>query len=264
MSARLSRKDIKRDEFASAVERSVEYAETHTRMILYAIGAVVLLAALYFGGRAVLHHRAEVANTDLAYALKIYAAPVLATGAKPNDKDDPSFPDEAARRARAKGLFQGVREHHGGTDAADLAGVYLAQIAATEGRIDEARKLWNDFIDSHKESAPAAAARLNLYDLDRKEGKGEALVGRLRPMLDDSSSPLPKDVVLFQLGLTYDQLQRKQEAIGSYQQILDEFPQSSYRQEAQQKLAALDPTRAALSMGGRNNLNGPGGRPPGL
>jgi tetratricopeptide (TPR) repeat protein len=269
-SARLNRKDMKRDEFANAMERSVEYAETHTRTILYAIGAVVLLAALYFGVRAFLDHRAAGASADLTYALKVYAAPVATAPAtaKPDDRDHPSFADDTARRARAKELLTAVRQNHGGTDAADLAGVFLAQISASEGQLDLARKLWTDFIDHHKDSAPAAEARLNLYDLDRKQGKSEELVGRLRPMLDDSSAPLPKDVVLFQLGLTYDQLQRKQEALGAYQQLLDEFPQSSYHQEAQQKLAALDPTRAAMSMGagGAGALGGGalGGRPPGL
>jgi predicted negative regulator of RcsB-dependent stress response len=264
MNARLSRKDMKRDDFATAVERSVEYAESHTRMILYAIGAVVVLAALVFGVRAFLGQRSAAASADLGYALKVYQAPVVATGAKPQDKTEPSFPSEAARQARAKDLLEGVRAHHGHTDSADVAGLYLAQIAASTGKLDEARKLWSDFIDQHKDSAAAAEARLNLYDIERRQGKAEALVGRLTPMVDDSSSPLPKDVVLYELGLTYDKLQRKQEAIGAYQKIVDEFPQSGYRQEAQQKLVALDPSRASMgAMSGMGAMGGPGA-PPGL
>ncbi|HEV7518532.1 MAG TPA: tetratricopeptide repeat protein [Thermoanaerobaculia bacterium] len=268
MSARLSRKDMKRDDFANAVERSVEYAESHTRMILYAIGAVLVLAALVFGIRAFLDQRSAAASADLSYAIKVYEAPIVAPGAntagaaKSQDKVQPSFADEASRRSRAKQLFEGVRAKHGSTDAADVAGLYLAQMAATAGKLDEARKLWSEFADRHKDSAPAAEARLNLYDIDRRQGKGEELVRQLHPMLDDSSSPLPKDVVLYQLGLTYDQLQRKQEAIGVFQQIVDEFPQSPYRQEAQQKLAALDPNRVPQNALGA--LGGPGGLPPGL
>lgn len=265
MTARLSRKDMKRDDFANAMERSVEYAEAHTRMILYAIGAVVVLAALVFGIRAIFAQKAAAASAELGYALKVYEAPIAATGAKPQDKEQPSFPDEASRRERARQLFEGVRAHHSSTASADIAGLYLAQIAASTGRLDEAGKLWREFIDSHKDSAAAAEARLNLYDLERRQGKAEELVRQLNPMVDDSSSPLPKDVVLYQLGLTYDKLQRKQEAISAYQKIVDEFPQSGYRQEAQQKLAALDPSRAAINamgaMGG--GPGGPGG-PPGL
>ena len=258
---------MKRDDFATAVGRSVEYAESHTRTILSAIGAVVVLAVLVFGIRAFLAQRSAAASADLSYAIKVYGAPVVPPGnpanpPKPMDKSQPSFPDEAARRSRAKQLLEGVRAKHGSTDAADVAGLYLAQIAAGEGKLDQARKLWSEFIDSHKDSAPAAEARLNLYDIERRQGKAEELVGQLRPMLDDSSSPLPKDVVLYELGLTYDKLQRRQEAIGVFQQIVDEFPQSPYRQDAQQKLAALDPSRAAQN--GLGAMGGPGGLPPGL
>ena len=63
-------------------------------------------------------------------------------------------------------------------------------------------------------------------------------------MLEKSDSPLPQDVILAELGMTFEQLHRTQEAIQSYQRIVDEFPQSPYRQEAQQKVSALDPTRA--------------------
>jgi tetratricopeptide (TPR) repeat protein len=166
-------------------------------------------------------------------------------------------------------LLDTVRAEYGHTHAAAIAGVYLGRIAAIEGKGAEARKLWNDYVDGNKDSL-AAMVRLDLIDLDRREGKGEELVGRLRPMLDDSDPQLPKDAVLFQLGVTYEQLQRRPEAVGVYKQIVDEFPQSAYRQEAQQKLASLDPASASSPLGGgfgamgaMGGLGMPGGAPPG-
>jgi hypothetical protein len=94
---------------------------------------------------------------------------------------------------------------------------------------------------------------LNLLSLDRKEGKGEEVVTRLRAMLEESEPALPKDVVLHELGTTLEDLKRPQEALQSYQRILDDFPQSPYRQEAQQKVSALNPASAT-----------PGGLPAGL
>jgi hypothetical protein len=113
-------------------------------------------------------------------------------------------------------------------------------------------------VESNKNSL-AAMVRLDLIDLDRRQGKGEELVGRLRPMLDDSDPPLPKDAVLYQLGLTYEQLQRRPEAAGAYRQIVDEFPQSAYHQEAQQKLVSLDPSRANSPFGNLGGIGGMGG-----
>jgi tetratricopeptide (TPR) repeat protein len=264
MSQRLSRKDIKRDDFATVVGRSVEYAETHTRNILLLVAAVALVGALVGGVYAFTSRRSAAAQEALAKAIQVYAAPIQATGAKPNDPDTPSFPDAAARNARARQLLAAVRDGYAHTPAAAVAGVYLGRIAAGEGRLDEARRLWSDYADDHKDSL-AALVRLDLIELDRRQGKGEALVGRLRPMLDDSDPPLPKDTVLYQLGLTYEQLQRRPEAVSSYRQIVDEFPQSAYRQEAQQKLVSLDPARA-MSLGGSLGAGGlglSGGVPPG-
>jgi len=249
MSQRLTRKDIKRDEIRAAFGRSVEYAGSHVRTITYAVGGVLVLGALAAAVYFYLGHRREDANQALAEATKIYQAPIAATGAKPNDPTVPSFPTEAVRRARAKELLQKVRDDYGMSDAADVAGLYLAQIAAAEGKLDEARKLWNDFVAEHGDSMLAGEARLNLIDLDRKQGKAEQVVKDLRAMLEKGDSPLPQDVVLNELGKTLEQLHRPQEAVQSYQRIVDEFPQSPFRQDAQQKVSTLDPTRAAAGAG---------------
>jgi predicted negative regulator of RcsB-dependent stress response len=242
MNQRLTRKDMKRDEFTAVVGRGVEYAETHVRTLVYAVGGLLLLIALAVGFYYYRNGQKEKANLALAQAMKVYQAPVTATDAKPTDPDEPSFPTDAARRARAKELLAKV---YGSTDAGEVAGLYLAQIAADEGRLEEARKLWGDYADGHKGTMLGAEARLNLLDLDRKQGKGEAVVKELRSMLEKGDSPLPQDLILHELGATLEDLHRPQEAIQSYQRILDEFPQSTFRGDAQQKISALDPTRAA-------------------
>jgi tetratricopeptide (TPR) repeat protein len=256
MNQRLTRKEIKRDEFASAVGRSVEYAESHARTILYALGGALALLVIGLAVYFWLGSRSENANEALAYAIRVQQAPIEAAAPKPADRLAPSFATEAARQARAKELFQEVHDDFGGTDAGDVAGLYLGQIAAQEGQLDRARELWTDFVEAHGDHALAGEARLNLIGLDRQQGKGEELATRLRGLLEESEPPLPKDVLLHELGLTLEQLNRPQEAIQSYQQILDDYPQSPYRQDAQQRLSALDPTRSSGGPGGPGGLPG--------
>lgn len=260
MNQRLTRKDIKRDEFADVVGRSVEYAGSHIRAIAYTLGGILLAVVLVVAVHYYRAHQNDQASQELAAAMKVYQAPV---GAKPADApaDQPTFPTEAARRAKAKELLAKVRKDHGSTDAADVAGLYLAQIHADEGKLDEARKLWSDFADDHKGSMLAAEARLNVIALDRRQGKGEDVVKELRAMLEKGDAPLPQDAILHELGLTLEQLHRPQEAIQSYQRILDEFPQSPFRSDAQQKVAALDPTRAPAATA---SPFGGGGMPAGF
>lgn len=256
MNQRLTRKEIKRDEFATAVGRGVEYAEGHVRSILLAVGAVILIGALAIGIRAFLKGREAEAGEALTYAMKVYAAPIDAAAAKPTDTREPSFASQEARRNRAKELFEGIRDDYGSTDAADVAGLYLGQIAAQEGQLDRARELWEDFVDEHEGHILAGQARLNLIELDRQQGKAQELATRLRGLLEETEPPLPQDILYHELGVTLEQLGQRQEAVEAYQKILDEFPQSPYRAEAQERINTLDPS--AASRTGVSPFNLPG------
>lgn len=261
MTQHLTRREIKQDEFATAVGRGLEYAESHARTLLLALGAVVLLAILIVVGRAFMAERGEDANEALSRAMKVSQAPLDPETPKPDDPANPTFADPQARRARAKQLFEEVRSEYGSTDAADLAGLYLAQIAAEEGQLDRARELWTGFVDDHGDNLLAGQARVNLIHLDRQQGKGEELATRLRSMLDQKEPELPKDVILFELATTQEELGRKDDALKSWRLLAEEYPESGYRSEAQRKVTALDPARAAAgaAMPGIG-----GGLPPGL
>jgi TolA-binding protein len=248
MNQGLTRKDIKRDELATAVGRGVEYAESHSRQLLVTVGvvlAIVLLGILVF---FYVNHRSDAANEALTAAAKIYLAPIQATGANPADPKEPTFPTEAARQEKARPMFEKVRESYRFTDAADVATLYLAEIDAAKGNFTVARQLWTDFVKKHGDHVLAAQARIDLLELDRGQGKGQQVAQQLREMLDQTDAPLPQDVILTQLAITLEQLNRNQEAVQMYQRLVDEFPQSPYRATAQQKITALDPTRAAAAQ----------------
>src|SRR5215210_5763467 len=218
MTQHLTRKEMKRDDFASAVGRGMDYAESHARTLLIGLGVVALAAVLFLIGRVFLESRSEKANEALSRAMKVYQAPIEAASAKPEDPKSPTFADSTARRNRAKQLFEGVRNDYGSSDAPDVAGLYLEQIAAGE-------------------------ARVNLIHLDRQQGKNEDLTQRLKSMLEQEEPGLPKDVILFELATTQEALGRKQDALQSWRRIAEEYPESAYRSEAQSKITALDPSR---------------------
>ena len=113
-----------------------------------------------------------------------------------------------------------------------------------EGQADRARELWNGFLDDHGDHLLAGQTRVNLLRLDRSQGKGAEVAQTLTAMLDESEPPLPMDVILSELAITQEQLGKTQEAVQSWQRIVDEFPQSPYAREAREKISAVDPSRA--------------------
>ena len=82
------------------------------------------------------------------------------------------FKTEAERTAAAEKQFKDVEASYGGTDAADVASLYLARIAADKGDVASARTRLQKFISDHPKHVLVAGARYSLYRL-RIDG-GEA------------------------------------------------------------------------------------------
>jgi tetratricopeptide (TPR) repeat protein len=241
MSQRLSRKEIKRDEVQEGIFGAVEYVRSHARAILWGVIAVLVAVAVAVGLLQHRAHREERAAEMLAGALRVYRDPVNAAAPQPDDTAAPSFPDEASRDARARELFEEIHDRYGSTDAGAVATAFLGELAARAGEAEEARRLWQAFLDGERRSFLAAEVRLNLFALDRAEGKGEVLIEEIRGLLEQEEAPLPDDVLLHELAVTLERLGREQEATEAYQRLVDEYPRSPYAGPAQQRLGPAAP-----------------------
>jgi len=235
MADHLTREQLKRNELGEALEAGIHYAEDHVRTILTAIGAIAVAALGIWAFFVWSSSRRAGANELLTEALRVVDAEVVATGAQPDDPAKPTFASEAERDARARELFAEVDDRFGSTSVGRVAKLYLAKAALDGGDAARARQLWEEYLEKDDRSTVAASVWVNLFDLDRAEGKGEALAERLRGMLEDPARPLPADLLLYQLALTYERLGRPGDATATYRRIVDEHPQSPYFTAAQQE-----------------------------
>lgn len=238
MSKRLTRKqikeDIRHDELQTAVTSTVDSIASHRKLVIWGVVAVVVVAAAVSIALYWKQSRDTKASLALDKAIEIYEAPIVETGAKPDDPDHPSFSSEEERRAKARPAFQAVS---GGT-AADVASLFLAEMSLAEGDKEAARATWVAFLEKHKTHALALAVRRDLIRLDREEGKGEQVVQELQAELSSEQKELPEDLLLFELAKTLDSLDRGEEAQTYYKRILDDYPSSSFASEARQKTSS--------------------------
>ena len=231
----VTREDLKRNELEEALGKGIHYAEDHKRMLIWGVGGVVGVALLVAGIFLWIGSRKDGANELLGKALLVDGAEVVASGANPADVVRPTFASESARRARAKELFAELDDRYGSTATGRVAKLYLAQIAIAENDKEKAKQLWKAFLDAEPEGSLAAAARINLYKLDREQGRGAELAEELKKMLEQDTKPLPSDVILYQLALTYEALGKSDDARTTYRRIVDEYPQSPYIADAQRE-----------------------------
>jgi len=250
MSERLTRKEIKRDEFVEALETSVGWVEQNSKLLIAGGVAVLLLIAAGFGIFFWLEARSASASAALDEALEAYRAPV-GEAAEGLDEDEVSYADEAARREGSKQLFQVVVDDYGSSDPAAVARVFLGQIAAEEGDLDRARELWSESVDSlGDEDLLADQVRVNLIHLERQQGGSEAVAVRLEEMIADEERPLPGDLVLWELAATYEDLGRDDDAEATYRRLTEEYPSSAFASQASQKLPQEAGGPQQLTLGG--------------
>jgi tetratricopeptide (TPR) repeat protein len=244
MNQRLSRKEMKQDEFVATMGRGVDYASHHVRQIVLGVVAVTLVGAVLVAGRFWLQSREDKAQELLDGAIRLAEAPIDPSAPKPDDAETPSFADEATRRAKARSAFEQVRSRHSRSAAADVAGLYLASMALDENKPEEARELWQQYLADHPRDFLSVGARVSLLHLDRQQGKLDEVAAELRKMLDDAERPLPEDVVLWELAQTLEAQGKAEEAKPLLQRIADEFARSAYHVEAQTKLRGAGPALA--------------------
>ncbi len=239
MSQHLLRKEIKRNELAEAVEKTVHYAESHRRLLIQALvgvlalGLVIVLVALFR------NLQKDKAAEALAAAIRVYDAPIDATAPKPDDAVAPSFADEAARTAKATSVLEKVRSDYRGAESGLVAASYLARIAADKGDLPTARRYWQEVADGTNDGFLGAQARLSLLKVDLAEGKKEEAAKSLEGWLERTEKPMPEDMILFELASVREELGKTDEALSAYQRIVDEFPRSPYGSEAQQRVSIL-------------------------
>ena len=235
MSQRLSRKEIKRDEFMESIGGALSWVQDHSRMLLAgaaAVVAVLILVVIYLGYA---DRREKRADSALAKAMQVYQSAVDPVAANPDDPKSPTFPSTGARSQRAAELFQGVMDDFGSSEAAGIATAYMAQISMADGNAAEARANWEEFLAKSSDHMLTTEVQINLMALDRAEGRGDELVTRLRAMLSGPDEGLPADLLWYQLALTLEGLDRDGEAREAYQRIVDDFPRSSYAPVARER-----------------------------
>jgi tetratricopeptide (TPR) repeat protein len=230
--SRLTRKEMKRDEVLEGLSLFLFWLREHSRALLLTLGGLVVAAlagALVF---SYLQNREIKGQERLADAIQAFDE--AATGSAP----------------RAQELFEELRGEMGGTDAAAIAGAYLGELAARDGDLDRARSYWEEFVQDQGGHLLAGAVRVNLMELDRAQGQGEELATRLRAQLSSESTDLPTDLVLYQLALTLDRLDRSDEAQEVYRRLAEEHPQSVYATEARSKSGLSAPAPSLATFGG--------------
>jgi tetratricopeptide (TPR) repeat protein len=231
MTQRLSRRDMKRNELADTVRHTVDYVSGHRRGVTEAVAVALGIAVLAAGFVLFRAWRERQAGAELSAGLEALSAPLASD---PAAKDAPrKYATEADREREA-------REHLtraaaiGGTSAGRAAAVVLA------ARLGDAKN--SDAFTRAAGERPIEISTPGEIDSARRlasQGKMPEAIDRLRRAIDSSRTTAPRDALLFTLAELCERNGNIAEARAAYERIVNEFPDSPYRQDARTKAAEL-------------------------
>lgn len=229
MGHRITRKQLKQDdEFVSTAELIFRWLAGNIRPLLAGVGAVCAAALIWWGASAWLGTRADDASLLLNKAVTTFE------GAGGEGAIAPEGDLEAAEAE-----FREVVERYGRSDQADMARLFLARIALSRGRSDEARASLVELAGRHKGNLIGQLATLDLIELRIASGQGAEVAAELEAMVAGDRPGLPRDAALYKLGELLGSSGESERARTTFEKLVEEFPESPYVADARQKLGEL-------------------------
>jgi tetratricopeptide (TPR) repeat protein len=230
MAKKLRREDLRRDEVMETVGKGLQFVSVHRKGTAESIGIAVGLAVLIGAFVAFRAHRESEAADHLSRALAALSAPLASDPAAAGAPK--TYPTTAERDAEANRELDAAAEY-GATKSGRQAAVLLAARGASKdtGAFDR-------FARSGK-SVVAAAAELDGYRALADAGKTTEAITAVKRAIETSSSAVPKDALLAELGSLYERSGSPTDARTIYQRIASEYPDSPYASEAQSRISQL-------------------------
>jgi TolA-binding protein len=236
---RAERHHLKENELqrvATEMRRFYTERQRETTWIVAVACVVAAAAAAYFLWS---EHVQSRAHGLLAEATTVQDARIAVPGA-PDTKG--TFPTERARLQAAVVKFKAAADAYPSTDAGLFARSQEAAGQLALGNPALAVTAYQDVIKRAGSSIYGQTARLGLAEAQARAGQYDQAINEFRDLAQRKDGPLPVDGILMQLGRTYRDAGKRADAQGTFNRIVQEFPDSPFTQDAKRELEALSKT----------------------
>jgi TolA-binding protein len=236
---RAERHHLKENELqraATEVRRFYTERQRESSWILALAGVVALVAIGYFFWT---EHVQSRAHELLAQATTVQDARIAVPGT-PEAKG--TFPTERARLQAAVVKFKAAADAYPSTDAGLFARSQEAAGQLALGNASLAVAAYEEVIKRAGSSIYGQTAQLGLAEARARAGQYDQAITSFRELAQRKDGPLPVDGILMQLGRTYRDAGKRSDAQGTFNRIVQEFPDSPFTQEAKRELDTLNKT----------------------
>jgi len=210
--SRISRKELKRDEFVEATKEAEHWLEDNWQLVAKIAAGIAVAGILVAIGFWVVRSNREKAATLFAEGLGQYEQAQTA-----------GFDDPAQLEAALTNFDASAKK--GGGSVGQVATFYRGVSLHRLGREEEATAALLEVADA-KSASPtlAGSAKALLAEVYQATGDGDRAVELLQALVDTDPPIYPVDQALLELGKIRMERGEGAEARQAWQRIVDEFP----------------------------------------
>ncbi|MEE9219231.1 MAG: tetratricopeptide repeat protein [Acidobacteriota bacterium] len=238
---KLSRRDIKHDEFVSTMARAIRWIEDHHKILIWTVVGTVLAVVLAGVGQIWWVSQRDKALAALSVIEERYHASVTGEQAPifQNPTDQLTYESRDEKLNAVLEAVDSLTEHFSTGPAVRQALYYRALTLRDLGRYDEASITLEDLIERRMGPLPRALARVALAEIYEAAGRWSDAEGAYRKLFDEAPVYFPREMALLGRARCLQRNQQQEQARAVYQQIVDAYPDSPYGQEAEQRLREM-------------------------
>lgn len=224
---KLSKKQIKEDKLVTTYYQAVGYFDENRNRIFIYVGAlaIVVIAVILFMNYK--SSRNETASTQLARVMTIY--------------DGGAYLEAIEGKAGTKlvGLKK-IVEEYGSTENGEIAKIYLANSYNNLGKIEEAKKYYEDYSGSNDVFKATALAGEAAYYASKKDYEKAGDLYKKAAYVSEENVMNPD--YLLRAGINYMDAGNKEEAKDLFNKIKKDYNTSTAFREIEKYLPIVDET----------------------
>ena len=224
---KMTRHQLKeQDEITTKLQTFTELLVARKKEVTIALTVLAVLVIAIFGWRFYSSSRTAAAQTELSQAISTY-------------NDTVTIKSDKERYEKTIAQAQKTHDQYGSSTAGVIALYYVAM--SQEGLGDTAKATANlQEVAQRGDASIKAVAQFALGEIYKKHGDTQKAIDTYKQLYD--SGGYSKAAVAYELGSLYEANKQMDQAKDFYQKLVSEFPDSPFRQNADDALKRLGVT----------------------
>jgi tetratricopeptide (TPR) repeat protein len=231
------RHDLQRNDLREVLLSARDYLTSHQAQSVRTtilVVAVLVVAGAIWGG---ISWRQNRLGARLSAAIGLLDAPLASDGAAPAGQR--VFKDASERNAAAKDELKKLAADAPSSLSGRAAALLLMGLDGPKGVSGGALDAAKGIAKGESGGLAAGVAFVSMLDAEAANGRAQEALEVAKKALDSGDAPVPKDVLLVELGRLAEKSGKTAEAKTYYQRVMTDYPDSAMRAEAQQRSQGL-------------------------